>query len=223
MDAVPVGQASGQDVALARPAVGTHRARCGWDDQALAAMYRMHYTPLVRLAALLVRDVAAAEDVVQDSFIAMCAGWRRLRDHDKAVAYLRQTVVNRSRSALRRRAVAERYVPALAPQMPSAEEEALARVEHTAVAAALGMLSPRQREALVLRYYADLPLVQIAAAMGISTGAVKAHLGRAMASLRAVLAAEAARIGHSRRPALIHPAAGAPACSRRVLIPGLGG
>ena len=214
MDAVSVGQARGQDLALVRPAVGAHRAGCGWDDQALAAMYRMHYVPLVRLAALLVSDVAAAEDVVQDSFIAMCAAWWRLRDRDKAVFYLRRTVINRSRSVVRRRAVAERYVSASAPQMPSAEEEALARVESTAVAAALGMLSPRQREALVLRYYADLPVAQIAAAMGISTGTVKAHLGRAMVSLRALLAPGAAASVHS-SPGIDASAAGVPACSRR--------
>lgn len=214
MDAVPVGQATSQDVAVARPAADAHRARCAWDDQALTAMYRMHYTPLVRLAALLVSDVSAAEDVVQDSFIATYAAWWRLRDRDNAVFYLRRAVINRSRSVLRRRAVAERYVSALAPQMPSAEEEALARVEDTTVAAALGMLSPRQREALVLRYYADLPAAQIAAAMGISTGTVKTHLSRAMASLRALLAAGAAASVHN-SPGIDASAAGVPACSRR--------
>jgi ATP-dependent Clp protease ATP-binding subunit ClpA len=62
-----------------------------------------HYRSLVRLAALLVRDVATAEEVVQDSFIAMHTAWRRLPDNDKALSYLRQSVVNRSRSVLRHR------------------------------------------------------------------------------------------------------------------------
>src|SRR5712691_5009042 len=77
-----------------------------WDaDRAVTALYSEHYRSLVRLAALLVRDVATAEEVVQDSFIAMHTAWRRIRDNDKALSYLRQSVVNRSRSVLRHRVV----------------------------------------------------------------------------------------------------------------------
>jgi RNA polymerase sigma factor (sigma-70 family) len=83
--------------------------------------------------------------------------------------------------------VADRVTDKPAPDMPSAEQGAMARIERTAVIAALRMLPPRQREVLVLRYYGDLSETQIAAAMGISAGAVKSHAARAMASLRAVL------------------------------------
>src|SRR5690606_16201985 len=77
----------------------------GWDaDTAVTALYSAHYRSLVRLAVLLVRDVATAEEVVQDAFVAIHGAWRRLRDPDKALAYLRQSVVNRSRSVLRHRA-----------------------------------------------------------------------------------------------------------------------
>ncbi len=73
-----------------------------WDaDGAVTALYSTHYRSLVRLAALLLRDVATAEEVVQDSFVAMHGSWRRLRDSDKALSYLRQSVVNRSRSVRR--------------------------------------------------------------------------------------------------------------------------
>jgi RNA polymerase sigma factor (sigma-70 family) len=71
--------------------------------------------------------------------------------------------------------------------MPSAEQSALALLECSVVAAALRTLSPRQRETLVLRYYADLSEAQIAAMMGISKGAVKSHTSRAMSALRSVL------------------------------------
>ncbi len=54
-----------------------------------AALYSTHYRSLVRLAALLLRDVATAEEVVQDSFVAMHDGWRRVRDPEKALSYLR--------------------------------------------------------------------------------------------------------------------------------------
>src|SRR5215831_8725605 len=116
-----------------------------WDaEQAVTAMYSTHYRSLVRLAALLVRDVPTAEEVVQDSFMAM----------------------------------------------HSAEQGALTLLDRTAVVAALRSLPPRQREALVLRYYGDLSEAQIASAMGISRGAVKSHTARAIASLRAVLEME---------------------------------
>ena len=163
-----------------------------WDaDRAVTALYSTHYRALVRLAALLVRDVATAEEVVQDSFVAMHGGWRRLRDNEKALSYLRQSVVNRSRSVLRHRVVVDRNAPKPSPDMPSAEQGAIALLERSAVVAALRTLPPRQREALVLRYYADLSEAQIAGAMGISRGAVKSHTARAISSLRSVLEPEA--------------------------------
>jgi len=75
--------------------------------------------------------------------------------------------------------------------MPSAEEVAFERLERSAVIAALRGLAPRQREALVLRYYADLSGPQIAAVMGISRGAVKCHTSRALSALRDTLTCEA--------------------------------
>jgi RNA polymerase sigma-70 factor (sigma-E family) len=163
-----------------------------WDaDRAVTALYTAHYRSLVRLAALLVRDVATAEEVVQDSFVAMHGGWRRLRDSDKALSYLRQSVVNRSRSVLRHRVVVDRNAPKPPPDMPSAEHGAMTLLERSAVVAALRTLPPRQREALVLRYYGDLSEAQIATAMGISKGAVKSHTARAMIAMRGVLEREA--------------------------------
>jgi RNA polymerase sigma-70 factor (sigma-E family) len=156
-------------------------------DLAVIELYSMHYTALVRLAAMLVRDTQTAEEVVQDSFVAMHDGWERLRDTEKALAYMRQAVVNRSRSVLRHRMVVEKNQQKPPPDMPSAEHGALALVERSAVIAALRDLPERQREALVLRYYADLSEAEIAAAMKISRGAVKSHTSRGMAALRVAL------------------------------------
>ncbi|GAA2854530.1 SigE family RNA polymerase sigma factor [Streptosporangium fragile] len=160
----------------------------GWDaDMAVTALYSAHYRSLVRLAVLLVRDMATAEEVVQDAFVAIHGAWRRLRDTDKALAYLRQSVVNRSRSVLRHRAVVEKYAPKGMPDAPSAENGAIGEFERSAVIEALRGLPARQREALVLRYYGDLSEAQIAHAMGISKGAVKSHTARGMAALRTAL------------------------------------
>ena len=76
-------------------------------DAAVEQLYAAHWRSLVRLSVLLVRDAGTAEEVVQDAFVAMHGRWSRLREPDKALAYLRQAVVNRSRSALRHRAVVE--------------------------------------------------------------------------------------------------------------------
>jgi RNA polymerase sigma-70 factor (sigma-E family) len=160
-------------------------------ELAVVELYRTHYRSLVRLAALLVRDVGTAEEVVQDSFVAMNGAWRRLRDNDKALSYLRQSVVNRSRSVLRHRVVVDRNAPKPAPDEPSAEHGAFALLDRSAVIEALRTLPPRQREALVLRFYADMSEAQIADTMCISRGAVKSHTARAMQALRAVLERDA--------------------------------
>lgn len=160
-------------------------------DAAIVELYGAHYRPLVRLAVLLVHDIATAEEVVQDSFVALHSGLHRLRDAEKALAYLRAAVVNRSRSVLRHRVVVDRNAPKAAPDMPSAEHGALALIERSAVVAALRSLPVRQREVVVLRFYADLSESQIALAMGITRGAVKSHTSRAMAALRSVLESEA--------------------------------
>jgi RNA polymerase sigma-70 factor (sigma-E family) len=159
-------------------------------DRAVTELYSEHYRALVRLAAMLVRDTQTAEEVVQDAFVAMHGGWQRLRDNDKALAYLRQAVVNRSRSVLRHRTVIDKNMQKAPPDMPSAEHGALVLLERHAVVAALRALPDRQREAIVLRYYADLSEAEIAASMGISRGAVKSHTFRGMTALRAALEEE---------------------------------
>jgi RNA polymerase sigma-70 factor (sigma-E family) len=166
-------------------------ARLAWSaDRAVTELYSMHYRGLVRLAVLLVRDTPTAEEVVQDAFVAMHGGWQRLRNADKALAYLRQAVVNRSRSVLRHRTVVDKNLQKAPPDAPSAEHGALVLLERSAVVAALRELPERQREAIVLRYYADLSEAEIATAMGISRGAVKSHTARGMASLRTALEQE---------------------------------
>jgi RNA polymerase sigma-70 factor (sigma-E family) len=160
-------------------------------NAALTELYTAQYQPLVRLASMLVRDTGTAEEVVQDVFVALYCGWSGLRDTANARSYLHHSVVNRSRSVLRRRAVADKHVAALAPQDISADQPAVALMERSAMAAALRLLPGRQREALVLRFYADLSEADVAKAMGITRGAVKSHTARAVTTLRRILDDEA--------------------------------
>ena len=87
--------------------------------------------------------------------------------------------------------VVDRNAPKPAPDMPSAEHGAFALLERSAVISALSTLPVRQREALVLRFYADMSEAQIADTMQISKGAVKSHTARAMTTLRTLLERDA--------------------------------
>jgi RNA polymerase sigma-70 factor (sigma-E family) len=156
-------------------------------DRTITELYGAHYRPLVKLAILLVRDIPTAEEVVQDSFVALHAGLRRLKDPDRALAYLRVAVINRSRSVLRHRVIVDRHAARPDSDQPVTESDALSLIERSAVVSALQSLPARQREVVVLRFYADMSEAQIAAVMGISRGAVKSHTSRAMSSLRAEL------------------------------------
>jgi RNA polymerase sigma-70 factor (sigma-E family) len=160
-------------------------------DEALERLYAAHYRGLLRLAVLLVRDRETAEEVVQDAFVAMHGSWGRLRDPARALAYLRQTVLNRARSALRRRGVERRHLPRPGPEPVAGgagpDAAVLAGERRAQVLDALRALPRRQREVLALRYYADLDETAIAQTLGISRGAVKSHASRGAAALRAHL------------------------------------
>lgn len=156
-------------------------------DTALEELYAGHYPGLVRLAVLLVRDQGLAEDIVQDSFVALHGHWDRV-EPARAPAYLRRTVVNRCRSALRHRSVVARHRPEPSPTGPPADEGMLRAERRDRVLEALATLPTRQREVLVLRYYLDLSEADIAATLDISRGAVKSHAARGSATLRQRLA-----------------------------------
>jgi RNA polymerase sigma factor (sigma-70 family) len=132
------------------------------------------------------RDLAAAEEVVQDSFVALYSAWPRLQDSEKALSYLRQSVVRRSRTVLQHGGQAGRPTPNLSVREHATPDT----LELSAVISALRALPMRQREALVLRFYGNLSQAQIAAAMSISIAAVRFHTAAAMRSLRATLDTE---------------------------------
>jgi RNA polymerase sigma-70 factor (sigma-E family) len=154
----------------------------------LPALYEQHWRSLVRLAVLLVDDVSSAEDVVQDAFVALHRRADGLRDPDAGLAYLRASVVNLSRSVVRRRQVARRHLKVAEPDLvPPADYEVLLREEHRAALDAVARLPRRQREVLVLRYWSGLSEREIAQTLGISPGSVKSSASRGMATLQQVL------------------------------------
>ena len=147
----------------------------------IADLYAAHRLALVRIAVLLVDDLETAQDVVQEAFAGLHSRSRRLLPQpDRALAYLRASVVNGSRSALRRRRTARGYVPPHEPPGDSPEALAVLAEEHREVLDAVRGLAPRQREVLVLRYWSGLDEAAIAETLGISRGAVKSTASRAL-------------------------------------------
>ncbi|WP_242438549.1 SigE family RNA polymerase sigma factor [Streptomyces sp. CB00455] len=154
----------------------------------VTALYHAHRLRMVRLAVLLVDDLATAEDVVQDAFTAL---YRRHGEHitevDNALGYLRTAVVNTSRSVLRRRRTARAWTPPGEADEPSAEDHVVLDEAHREVLAALGRLTPRRRQVLVLRYWGDLTEAEIATTLGISRGSVKSNASRGLDALERIL------------------------------------
>jgi DNA-directed RNA polymerase specialized sigma24 family protein len=165
---VPAGPGS------AATAMPTGSPRHDWPgrdaDEAVTALYHAHCRSLARIAVLLAGDSMKAEEIVQDAFAATYRAWRRMQDGDEAVGYLQRAVVTRARS--------QRAAP---PGQPAP------RIPGTPLVTVLSGLPDRQREALVLKYYADWPESQITAAMGVSRHALNAHIRRGMAALQACL------------------------------------
>ncbi|QLE76164.1 SigE family RNA polymerase sigma factor [Streptomyces rectiverticillatus] len=157
----------------------------------LTETYRAHYRSLLGLAALLLDDTASCEDVVQEAFIRVHSARGRVRDPEKTLAYLRQTVVNLSRSALRRRILGLKLLSKPMPDMASAEEGAYEQLERDQLIKAMRGLQRRQREVLVLRYFADMTEAQVAETLGLSLGSVKAYGSRGIAALRVAMEAPA--------------------------------
>jgi RNA polymerase sigma-70 factor (sigma-E family) len=151
-------------------------------EAAVGALYDVAAVGLIRLAYIMLGDRPAAEDVVQDAFCGLYRNWDRLADHNRALAYVRSSVLNGCRSALRRRAVGRRLA-AYQPPAASAEAAALGREERREVMRAVRRLPDRQREALVLRFYLDLPEAEIARIMGLRPGSVRSTTHRALKAL----------------------------------------
>jgi RNA polymerase sigma-70 factor (sigma-E family) len=187
-----VGTASAP--AAARPVVGTAAgpvvgAGAGSAEAAVTALYEAHALGMIRLAHIMLGDRQSAEDVVQEAFCGVYRRWSHLADTGSAVHYVRSAVLNHCRSVLRRRttSLAPRQVTGHPESVRSAEAAVLTREERDEIMRAVRRLPPRQREALVLRFYLDLSAEETAITMGISPSSVRSATHRALASLGRLL------------------------------------
>lgn len=155
-------------------------------------LYHAEAANLVRLARLFTDDQTAAEDLVQEAFIRLYRHAGRVRDEAKIAAYLRSIVLNLARDHNRRGLLSLRHHEAMTDRRtPEEPDQEVVRSEtHTAVISALGSLSPRQRDCLVLRFYFELSETEIASTLSISPNSVKTHCQRGMATLASILGSE---------------------------------
>jgi RNA polymerase sigma-70 factor (sigma-E family) len=151
-------------------------------DVDLDGLFRAHATPLLRLAVVLTGDRPLAEELVQEAFVRL----HRSRSRPALgaeLAYLRRTVINLSHGHHRRLRIVRRRPVETPGSGSSAEADAVRRDGQRQVASAVRGLPTRQRDCIVLRFYADLSDSEIAHVLGISAGSVKTHLHRARAAL----------------------------------------
>ena len=158
------------------------------DPAAFDAFVTLRAEYLVRLARGLLADPHLAEDVVQEVLVNAYRHWGRVTSREHPDAYVRRMLVNASLS-FRRRAAARRELAAghLGRDEKAGPDAAAQVDDREAFMPLLRRLPSKQRAALVLRYYEDLPDEEIARAMGISLGGVRSNVFRGLASLRRML------------------------------------
>jgi RNA polymerase sigma-70 factor (sigma-E family) len=153
----------------------------------LDELYVRHADAMVRLAYLLTGDRTLAEDLAQEAFVRMAGRFVHLRDPDAAAAYLRRIVVNLANSHLRHVAVERAFTDR---QRPASVSEGVDVAARESVRRLLMRLPPRQRAAVVLRFYEDLSERDTADLLRCRPGTVKSLVSQAMERLRAQMEGE---------------------------------
>ncbi len=169
---------------LREPGRGTERDITTADDErvdAFAEWARQRMPGSYRLAVAILRDEALAQDAIQDAVLRGWVGWPRLRDRSRLNAWLDRIVVQCCRDRLRKSARHSRVVREL--NLASGEPRPDPRVD--ALRRAMLRLSPDHRIVVVLRYFDDLSIQEIARRLGRREGTIKSRLHYALRALRA--------------------------------------
>ena len=158
-------------------------------DALVARMFAQEGTSLVRLAQFFCDDHNAAEDLVQEAFVRLHRSADSIRDVERLPAFLRSIVINLARDHNRRGLMSLRHRNAAdpLPVPPEPVDHAIAGDETAAVLDALRLLPERQRACLVLRYYEELSVGEVAETLHISKNSVKTHCSRGLAALESRL------------------------------------
>ena len=158
-------------------------------DQAVSALFDRNYASLCRLAYVILGDRAQAEEMVMEAMLKTLGGWSRIRDVERIDAYLKRTVINLCRSKIRRKMIENRVneVQHHRDESKAPDWDAERHETSRLVMEAVRQLPERQKAAVVLRYFEDLPEAQIAEVLDCSVGTVKSQLSKARAKLEKTL------------------------------------
>jgi RNA polymerase sigma factor (sigma-70 family) len=167
-------------------ATGWREAEAPAPAELVEVLFRRHYAVLLRLGVVVLGSREAAEDAVQDAFVALHRHQRTLRDPEAAEAYLRAAVLNRCRSWVRRQVTqrAPRPLMLVRESQESSEETVIGRHEADSLVAVMRTLARRQCQVLACRYVLELSVAETAQLLGISEGSVKVHTQRGLRALQ---------------------------------------
>jgi RNA polymerase sigma factor (sigma-70 family) len=155
-------------------------------DELVDVLFRRHYLALLRLGVVMLGSREAAEDAVQDAFVALHRHRSTLRDPEAAKAYLRSAVINRCRSWIRRQVTqrASRPILLVRDHQYGLEDTVVGRNDVESLVTVMRTLARRQREVLACRYVLELSVVETAELLQISEGSVKTHTHRGLKALQ---------------------------------------
>jgi RNA polymerase sigma-70 factor (sigma-E family) len=156
-------------------------------DDEFAELVHASWASLYRTAYLMLGDASEAEDLVQTALAKTYANWRKVQSLEAAPAYARTTLVNTALSWFRKKSWRNERPTEVLPERAGANHTEHDHAERATVLDALALLAPRQRAVVVLRYYEDLSVAQVAAALGVTEGTVKSQTSAAIDRLRTLL------------------------------------
>jgi len=154
----------------------------GADDE-FAGFVRAHTSALLRTAYLLCGNAGAAEELVQDTLVRLYPKWDKVAAADVPLAYVRRSLANGFVNHARRAARREVAVDVL-PERVDERDPAGQLGDRDELWPLLATLPERQRAALVLRFFHDLPDEEIGQALGCRVGTVRSLVSRGLATLR---------------------------------------
>lgn len=153
------------------------------DEAAYTTFFRAHFTPVTRTVHLIVRDKARAEDITQEAFLQLLRNWPKISAYERPDAWVRRVAIRMAARALRRDALWTRLRGLFLPRasMTEADPDVLEAVRR---------LPRSQRVAIVLHYYEDRPVAEIAQVLGCSESTARVHLHRGRRRLADLLREE---------------------------------
>ena len=169
---------------------------CTTAVEAFEAVVRAHQRQIYRILLLQLRDADAAETLTQECFLRAYAKWHDFRGEANVRTWLIRIALNLARDHMKSRRLAfwrqlgraganeDQQLPELPATDPLADRRLVAREELAAIWATVNRLPGRQQRCFVLRYVEELPVAEIAEALQIEIGTVKAHLARAVGAIR---------------------------------------